>query len=190
MHHNRTKLIETFLEYNSKINLSAIRDADGVYHKHILDSLEINNCIKLEAGKTLADLGTGWGFPLLPIAMTNPDLKCTGIDARKKKTIAVQDMANALGVTNIRTLWSRAEDVTEKYDYVTSRAVWYADKLFPRSVPLLKKWGYLILYKQLTPEEDELIFALAEHHKLWFEKMHHYKLEGDDVQRVIYMFKR
>jgi 16S rRNA G527 N7-methylase RsmG len=56
---DRQKLIETFLDYNSKINLSAIRDADGVYHKHILDSLELTTVLSLESGKTLADVGTG-----------------------------------------------------------------------------------------------------------------------------------
>lgn len=190
MQKDRKNLIETFLDYNSKINLSAIRDANGVYHKHILDSLELTKVLSLESGKTLADVGTGWGFPLLPLAITYPEIQCTGIDARKKKTLAVQSMADDLGLHNITMLWSRIEDIKEKFDYVTSRAVSYADKVIPRSIPLVRKWGYLILYKQLTPEEDNIIFLLAEKYKLSLEHLHHYKLEGDEVQRVIYVFKK
>lgn len=190
MQQDRKNLIETFLDYNNKINLSAIRNADGVYHKHILDSLELTKALSLESWKTLADIGTGWGFPLLPLAITYPEVYCTGIDARKKKTLAVQAIADNLGLDNIAMIRSRIEEVKDQFDYVTSRAVGYANKIIPRSIPLVRKWGYLILYKQLTPEEDKLIFSLAERYKLSLEHLHHYKLEDDEVQRVIYVFKK
>lgn len=186
----RNHLIETFLDYNSQINLSAIRDVDGVYHKHILDSLELTKKFPLQSGKYLADIGTGWGFPLLPLSVTYPEVQCTGIDARKKKTIAVQSMADDLALDNITMLWSRIEDVQKQFDYVTARAVGYADKIIPRSVPMVRKNGYLILYKQFTPEEDNLIFSLAEQYKLSLEQLHHYKLSGDDTQRIIYIFQK
>jgi len=74
---NRTPLIQTFLEKNSQLNLSAIRDEEGVLVKHIQDSLEINKILTFPKGAQIADVGTGGGFPLLPLAMTNPQARFT-----------------------------------------------------------------------------------------------------------------
>lgn len=89
---NRTDMIDLFLDRNSKINLSAIRDADGVWEKHILDSLELTTRIDVDDGLQALDLGTGGGFPLLPLATVYPNVQWTGIDARKKKVEAVNQM--------------------------------------------------------------------------------------------------
>ncbi|MBU0626451.1 class I SAM-dependent methyltransferase [Patescibacteria group bacterium] len=86
---NRDKLIKIFLEKNSQINLSAIRDADGVLVKHIQDSLELDKVLQippkssLSQGRTftVCDVGTGGGFPLLPLAMTHSDVSFIGIDS-------------------------------------------------------------------------------------------------------------
>jgi 16S rRNA (guanine527-N7)-methyltransferase len=67
----REKLIKIFLEKNEQINLSAIRDSDGVFLKHIKDALELEKILKIKNGKTICDIGTGGGFPLLPLAMVN-----------------------------------------------------------------------------------------------------------------------
>ena len=93
---NRTSLITKFLERNDRLNLSAIRTADGVMTKHILDSIELTKVIPLINGKTLLDVGTGGGFPLLPLAMLYPCVACTGLDATKKKCVAVQTIANEI----------------------------------------------------------------------------------------------
>lgn len=190
MKQKRKPLIDTFVERNSKLNLSAIRDVDSIYTKHILDSIELNKKITLTPGSTLADVGTGWWFPLLPLAMTNPEVRCTGIDTRKKKTIAVQAMADELELKNVWVVWSRVEEVKQRFDYVTARAVWYADKIIPRCAPLVKKGWTLILYKVLSPEEEPVLIDLAEGKKLYLETMHYYKLFEEDIQRVIYIFTK
>lgn len=99
---DRQPMIGCFLDRNSKINLSAIRDADGIREKHILDSLELTELIDLEAGLHALDLGTGGGFPLLPLATVYPDVQRTGIDARRKKVDVVNSMIASLGLTNAR----------------------------------------------------------------------------------------
>lgn len=96
----RSDLIDLFLETNTKINLSAIRDPQGVYHKHILDSLELTTVINLSQYTTLCDVGTGGGFPLLALAKYSHDhdfsLSLTGIDARRKKVDAINGMIEKL----------------------------------------------------------------------------------------------
>jgi len=97
---SRTPFIDLFLQINSQINLSAIRDAEGVYTKHILDSLELTKVLNLSDYKTLCDVGTGGGFPLLALSRYNQEhhcgLKLTGIDARRKKIDAINSMIQTL----------------------------------------------------------------------------------------------
>ena len=85
-------LINSFLKLNSQLNLSSIREYDGVYQKHILDSLELEKVLPLAANRTVCDIGTWWGFPLLPLAMSYPQVHFIGIDARKKKVEAVNQL--------------------------------------------------------------------------------------------------
>lgn len=87
-------------------------------------------------------------------------------------------------------LRSRAEDVKQRYDYVTARAVGFADKIIPRCAPLVKKWGKLILYKLLSSEEEPILLELADGKGLELDTMHYYKLFEDDIQRVIYIFDK
>src|SRR5574344_2087775 len=95
-------LIDQFIRINSHTNLSAIRDPEGIQIKHINDSLEINKVQHLKPKSTLCDVGTGGGFPLLPIAMSNPDVQCVGIDSTKKKIDAINEMAKHLKIKNIK----------------------------------------------------------------------------------------
>ena len=88
------------------------------------------------------------------------------------------------------TLWSRAEDVKEQFDYVTARAVGYADKLLPRVAPLVKSGGKLILYKQALSEEREVIFALEKRYNLWVVREHQYRLFEGDIERVLYVMEK
>lgn len=90
------ELIEVFLAKNGQINLSAIRDAEGVYVKHILDSLELMKIFSFTAGQVACDLGTGGGFPLLPLAIESPEVRFVGMDARKKKIDAIGDIVKSI----------------------------------------------------------------------------------------------
>lgn len=190
MEKSRKPLIDQFIRINSHTNLSAIRDVEGIQIKHINDSLEINKIQHFKPKSTLCDVGTGGGFPLLPIAMSNPEVQCIGIDSTKKKIDAINEMIKNLKITNAKAIWTRAESHKETYDYVTVRAVSYIDKLLPRVHHLVKKGGLLILYKQHSPEEHIDIKDLAPKYKFRLRKRHEYKLFEEDISRIIYILKK
>jgi len=186
----RKDLIKQFITINLHTNLSAIRDPEGIQVKHIQDSLEINKVLILKPKSTLCDVGTGGGFPLLPIAMSNPEVQCTGIDSTQKKVNAVNEMIANLKIPNAKALRTRAENLKESYDYVTARAVRYIDKLLPRIHHLVKKGGKLILYKQYTPEESQDIIHFGKRYRFVIQKKHRYQLFEGDIQRIIYVLKK
>ena len=186
----RENLIGVFLEKNNQLNLSAIRDHDWVMTKHILDSIELNKFFVLEKWKKICDIWTGWWFPLLPLAMTNPEVNFTGIDARRKKVDAVNEMIEKLGLKNAKCVRSRIEDFTEQFDYITARAVWYVDKIIPRSYDLLKKWWYFIFYKQYDEEELNVLNDLCKEYKLKIANIHKYSLFDWDIERIIYVVEK
>jgi 16S rRNA (guanine527-N7)-methyltransferase len=189
---DREKLIAVFLDWNSKINLSAIRDADGVREKHILDSLELLKIIDIDDWLEALDLWTWGGFPLLPLAMMHPKVKRTGIDARKKKVDVVNSMIAELWITNTQAIWWRIEEHKKQYDLITTRAVAYADQLFSRALPRLRSGGLLAMYKMFTSQEDETILSLMRQYRLKPIALHHYRLEHDlpEVQRILYVLQK
>jgi len=189
---NRQPLVTLFLDRNSKINLSAIRDPEGVYNKHILDSLEIHNCSEnpIRPQMQVLDIGTGWGFPLLPLSVTFPETEFVWLDARKKKVTVVTDMATTLWLDNCTTVRSRVEEHKKRYDVVTARWVAYADQLLQRAVPKVKKKWYILLWKQFTFEEDADIRELCHQYKLFPVRDHQYTLPWDSLKRVIYCLRK
>jgi len=186
----RQSLIQLFLQWNSKINLSAIRDEHGVYVKHILDSLEVRKLDILKNSTTLLDIGTGGWFPLLPIAMTYPEIQCTGIDARRKKIDVVNQMIAALHIPNAQAVRWRAEELEGSFDYITSRATAYADVLFEWSYHLLAKGWYFIFYKRYTEQEHHSILAACQKYHLALEMVHQYTLFEGDIPRCIYLLHK
>lgn len=190
MEKRRKELIDQFIAINSHTNLSAIRDSEGIQVKHIQDSLEINKVLLFKPGLTLCDVGTGWWFPLLPIAISNPQIQCIGIDSTRKKIDAINEMISNLKIPNATAIRTRAEEHKEQYDYVTARAVGYIDKLLPRVHHLVKKGGRLILYKQYTPEESQDIIHFGKKYRFIVQKKHKYQLFDGDIQRIIYVLKK
>lgn len=191
MEKKREKLIKVFLEKNSQINLSAIRDEEWVYVKHILDALEIQNVFDLEEWMQVCDVGTWWWFPLLPLAMEYPDVNFTWMDSVRKKLDAVGDIAKQLWITNIELIWKRAEECKDKqFDVITARAVAYVDKLLPRTKHLLKQGGVWILFKQVDEQERRDLLDLCKSMNLRLEYEHEYKLFEWDISRVIYVVRR
>lgn len=92
----REKLTQIFLEKNQQLNLSAIRDPEGVRIKHIQDSLMLLETKIIQPGMLVIDVGTGGGFPLMPLALSYPETKFLGIDSVRKKTLAVNEMLGQL----------------------------------------------------------------------------------------------
>jgi len=163
--------LELFMDKNSKINLSAIREKDAIIEKHFIDSIMLNIFVELtplpaspltgERSQKIKvlDLWTGWGFPLIPLAIINPDVSFTGLDSVWKKLKAVDEFAKELDLKNVSTINERAEIVgqdpkhREQYDYVVSRATAYLPTLLEFVIPLLKVWGIFVAYKLADKEE-------------------------------------
>jgi 16S rRNA (guanine527-N7)-methyltransferase len=186
----RQALVDTFLEMNTKINLSAIRTPEWVYQKHIQDSLEITKVFDFSDGGSCLDVGTGWGFPLLPLATVYPALQWYWLDATQKKCRAVEVMAEQLWLNNVHLLRWRAEEIKGSYDLVTSRAVAYADKLSPWTIKFAKPWWYIVRWKMRTEEEDLFITGEYSKRKVELEAKHRYFLENDTIERVLYIMRK
>jgi 16S rRNA (guanine527-N7)-methyltransferase len=160
----RDPLITHFLETNKQINLSAIRNYEEVWEKHILDTLSLIQSIQtiwpwhpLNTAKTWLDVGTWGWFPLMPLAKALPHMKWTGLDARRKKTEAVGHIAAKCNITNVQLTWWRIEDHTHHYDIITARAVGIADRLIPLLYQRLNPWWQIVLYKMVTTDEEKRI---------------------------------
>ena len=184
-------LIKSFLEKNRQINLSAIRDEEWVMVKHIQDSLQLEKIINWTPWMRVADIWTGWGFPLMPLAISHPECNFVWIDSVRKKTIAVWEILKELNVKNVEMIRSRIEDIKElTFDLVTARAVAYSDKLLNRATPLLKNGWRIALMKQVNNEEKMVLLDVAKKKKLTLEIEHNYQLFEWDIERVIYVLKK
>ena len=159
---NKTKCEEymkIFLEENSKVNLISKNDEKYLWEKHVFDSLAIENFFeKFDTSKikTVLDIGTGGGFPSIPIAITYPHLKVTALDSIAKKIRAVQTIKDKLNIENLEPICTRVENLDEKFDMITSRAVSSLKNICEYALPKLKKGGYFVAYKsRKTPQEIE-----------------------------------
>lgn len=159
---NKTKYQEymkIFLEENSKVNLISKNDEKYLWEKHVFDSLAIENFFeKFDTSKikTILDIGTGGGFPSIPIAITYPHLKVTALDSIAKKIRAVQTIKDKLNIENLEPICTRVENLDEKFDMITSRAVSSLKNICEYALPKLKKGGYFVAYKsRKTPQEIE-----------------------------------
>ena len=112
-----------YRDWNSKINVISRKDIDNLYEHHILHSLGIAKLISFKPGSRIMDLGTGGGFPGIPLAIMFPEVQFHLVDSIGKKIRVCDEVRTALGLTNVTTEWSRAENVKDKFDFVVSRAV-------------------------------------------------------------------
>ena len=116
-------LDELYRDWNAKINVISRQDIDGLYEKHVLHSLSIAKIVQFKPGTEILDVGTGGGFPGIPLAILFPLADFHLIDSIGKKIKVVQGVADALGLTNVRAEQTRVEQLTTTYDFVVSRAV-------------------------------------------------------------------
>lgn len=151
------KFLELFMEYNAHTNLSAIRTPEGIVEKHFIDSLMLGNAVEL-SGKVL-DIGSGGGFPGIPLKILFPEVDFTLMDSVGKKVRAMNHFINSLGLTDIRAIQARAEEIAKlpeykrQFDFIVSRATAYLPQILEWAEPFLSDHGQIILYKLASPDE-------------------------------------
>ena len=116
-------LDELYHDWNAKINVISRKDIDNLYEHHVLHSMGIAELIRFKPGTKVMDLGTGGGFPGIPLAILFPEASFHLVDSIGKKIKVCQEVANALNLQNVTTQWCRAEEIKDKYHFVVSRAV-------------------------------------------------------------------
>ena len=116
-------LYELYIDWTSKINVISRKDIENLYEHHVLHSLGIARIIRFRAGSSVMDLGTGGGFPGIPLAILFPDTKFHLVDSIGKKVRVATEVANAIGLKNVTFRHARAEEEKQTFDFVVSRAV-------------------------------------------------------------------
>lgn len=127
-------------EWNSKINVISRKDMDQFYIHHVLHALGIAKVIRFKEGTSILDIGTGGGFPGIPLAILFPECNFYLVDSIGKKIKVVDEVVQALGLTNVRTKHTRAEDLKEKFDFVVSRAV--------TQMPVFMTWARKLVHQK------------------------------------------
>ncbi|HEX8316537.1 MAG TPA: 16S rRNA (guanine(527)-N(7))-methyltransferase RsmG, partial [Flavisolibacter sp.] len=132
-------LDELYKEWNAKINVISRKDIDSLYEKHVLHSLSIAAMFDFPAGAEIIDIGTGGGFPGVPLAIFFPQVRFHLVDSINKKLKIIDAVKEAIGLNNITTQHTRAEEIkNRKFDFAVSRAVAPLKELWSWSKPLLK----------------------------------------------------
>lgn len=141
------------LEYNEKVNLTAITDRQEVIDMHFADSLAAMKLQEIKKGALCADIGTGAGFPGVPLAIARPDITVALVDSLNKRLVFLNELKERLGLKNVYTVHGRSEDLgrdknmRESFDCVFSRAVARLNVLLEYDLPFSKQGGYVLAWK-------------------------------------------
>lgn len=118
-----SQLKDLYEEWNAQINVISRKDMDEFYERHVLHSLGIAKIMEFTPGSAVLDIGTGGGFPGIPLAILFPEVQFHLVDSIGKKIKVVTEVAKALNLSNVRATHARAEDIKEQFDFIVSRAV-------------------------------------------------------------------
>lgn len=187
--------MELLREWNEKINLTAITDEEGILVKHFFDSCSISEFV--DNNSKIIDVGTGAGFPGLPLKIVNDTLNLTLVDSLNKRINFLNEVKDKLGLKNVETVHGRAEDVgidnkyREKYDFAVSRAVAELRILVEYLLPLVKVGGKVIAMK--GPNIDEEVENAKKAVKLLggeIERIESFRLGNTDNERTVIIIKK
>ena len=151
---------ERLIEKNKVMNLTAITEYEEVVDKHFIDSILLGSVKELSGKKRVIDVGTGAGFPGIPLKIVYPELEITLLDSLNKRVKFLNEVIEELGLTGIQAVHSRAEDLAQdaayrqQYDICVSRAVANLATLSEYCIPFVKQGGYFISYKSTQIEEE------------------------------------
>ena len=178
---------DLLLEWNEKFNLTAITDLDEIEEKHFIDSLYLDKYVELE-NKSLLDVGSGAGFPGIPLAIAHPNLRVTLLESNGKKVSFLKEVVKDLKINNVDIIQGRVEELNkrESFDIVTARAVKELNILLEISFYLVKVGGVFIAYKSSAIDE-EVTHAKRAYKLLEISKTekHEYKLPKSQDNRVL-----
>lgn len=184
---------ELLIEWNQKINLTAITKKEDVYLKHFYDCLTFSKILNLSEEGSLCDVGTGAGFPGIVLKIIYPNLKLTLVDALNKRLEFLKIVCEKLGLENVEFVHARAEDyskkVREEYDVVTARAVAKLNMLLEYCTPLVKKGKYFIAMKG-KDSELSLCNNAIKILKLKIEEEIKFNLPIENSERTLIKFKK
>ena len=184
------RLPELYTLWNNQINVISRKDIDQLFERHVLHSLGIAKVMPFLPGEKVLDVGTGGGFPGIPLAIMFPETQFFLVDSIGKKIKVVQEVAKALGLKNVRAAHVRAEQVDEKFDFVVSRAVtrlkdfhpWIKNKYSKQSKNVLANGLLYLKGGDLTEEITESGLKVQQYYLKDF-----FKEEFFDTKQVIYV---
>ncbi|MEK5067717.1 16S rRNA (guanine(527)-N(7))-methyltransferase RsmG [Sporosarcina sp. FSL K6-1508] len=192
-----SQYFKLLVEWNEKMNLTAITDAPSVYLKHFYDSISAAFYINLNDRKTICDVGAGAGFPSIPLKICFPNLEVTIVDSLNKRIGFLKNLAEELQLENVHFVHARAEDFgqdikyRENFDIVTARAVARLSVLAELCIPLVKKDGIFIAMKGAAAD-DELADAKKALSVLGatIKEQHSFTLPVENSERNIFVFDK
>ncbi|MBQ2972577.1 MAG: 16S rRNA (guanine(527)-N(7))-methyltransferase RsmG [Ruminococcus sp.] len=155
-----TRYYELLIEWNGKMNLTALTEPSDVALKHFCDSILLLKYAEIPENNSLIDVGTGAGFPSLPIKIIRPDIKLCLLDSLNKRLVFLSEVVKELGFNDVKIVHSRAEDgarkaeLREKFDFATSRAVAQLNVLSEYCLPYVKVGGAFLAMKGKYSEEE------------------------------------
>jgi len=191
-----SKYAELLKEWNEKINLTAITDDEGIIVKHFADSLTVSNDIEKLHGTLLADVGTGAGFPGIPLKIMHPEIKLILIDSLEKRLNFLREVVSCLELKNVEFVHARAEDagrdqkLRDQVDIVVARAVAAMPTLLEYCMPIVKPGGTFLALKG-TKDDGDFSRAMRELSTKLENKRSFDLVSNDETAgRNIYVFKK
>jgi 16S rRNA (guanine527-N7)-methyltransferase len=184
------KYFEFLTEENKKYNLTSITKKDEVYSKHFYDCLKLNDFVSFSNVKRVLDIGSGAGFPGIPLKIINPDLILTIIEPTLKRVKFLEQLVALLNLDNVQVINGRAEDMEpnfrENFDIVTARAVALLPILLELCLPYVKVNGFFLAMKGISYQQELEDSARAlKLLEAELSEKYHYRLPGEMGERVI-----
>lgn len=184
------QLRDLYEHWNAQINVISRKDLDNFYERHVLHSLAISKVMEFTSGSKILDIGTGGGFPGIPLAIFFPECEFLLVDSIGKKIKVVNGVAESLGLTNVRAEHARAEKVNEQFDFIVSRAVtampaflnWTKGKFLKANNNPLKNGILYLKGGDLTEEMATVMKAVQ-----YFNISDFYTEEFFETKKVVYV---